>query len=134
MPCPHLSGHHCTIHNDLAKKGFSGCARYDCAGAGQRATALFNGESWQHNPADLPCQMETFRHLRQLHDLLQMLIAAGALPLPLEVERQRLRHLQQLCPDPMTPALARTLATGPLPQAVREFLTSLAPHAARRPA
>jgi hypothetical protein len=42
--CPHQSeDHRCTIHARLAESGFAGCAAYDCLGAGQLATAMFEG-------------------------------------------------------------------------------------------
>lgn len=35
-PCPNLRGHRCSIHSELHERGFSGCAQFDCHGAGQR--------------------------------------------------------------------------------------------------
>jgi len=36
-PCANLDGHRCSIHDELNERGFSGCAQFDCHGAGQRA-------------------------------------------------------------------------------------------------
>jgi hypothetical protein len=42
--CRHLStDHRCAIHDRLDASGFSGCAHYDCRGAGQIVTAMFAG-------------------------------------------------------------------------------------------
>ena len=48
-PCPHLADdHHCSIHDRLQDEGFSGCAAYDCFGAGQRlAQRTFGGRDWR---------------------------------------------------------------------------------------
>jgi hypothetical protein len=43
VACPNLTEHQCAIHDRLAARGFSGCAAYDCRGAGQLATAMFAG-------------------------------------------------------------------------------------------
>lgn len=50
--CPHLSPDcRCSIHAERAARGFAGCTAFDCRGAGQLATALFNGLSWRDNDA-----------------------------------------------------------------------------------
>lgn len=125
-PCPHLAHHRCTIHDALADKGFPGCVAYDCNGAGQRTIALHDGQSWQDAPALLGAQMDTFRHLRRLHDLIELLTLAAGLPLAPDDRHKRQSLLAALCPPDMTPARAATLATGPLPGEVRAFLKSLA--------
>lgn len=35
--CPNLSANRCAIHSELNERGFSGCAQFDCHGAGPRA-------------------------------------------------------------------------------------------------
>lgn len=75
-PCPNLTpgGHTCTIHDRLERAGFSGCARYDCLGAGQRTVQdLFGGHSWRARPHLLPDMIEGFRLLRRLHEMLDIL-------------------------------------------------------------
>jgi hypothetical protein len=43
-PCRHLDAcHRCAIHDRLEASGFSGCRHYDCSGAGQVVTAMFEG-------------------------------------------------------------------------------------------
>jgi len=129
-PCPHLDAHSCRIHADLGRRGFGGCAAYGCDGAGQRTVALHGGASWQDDPALLAPMLETFRHLRVLHQLVGLLNAAAALPLPPEAEADRTAYLAQLCPDPFDARTAQGLATGPLPGAVRGFIRSLSAHCA----
>lgn len=115
--------------------GFSGCAAYCCNGAGQRTLALFDGRSWQDDPALLAPQMACFRALRQLHEACELLVAAAALPLPPTAEAERLALLDALCPTQMTPEKASRLADGPLPGEVRRFLRTLGGHVPlRRPA
>ncbi|UYV39380.1 hypothetical protein N4R57_10475 [Rhodobacteraceae bacterium D3-12] len=133
-PCPHLSHHSCTIHAALPDKGFPGCVAYGCSGAGQRTIALFDGQSWQDTPALLAPQMDTFRHLRRLHDLIELLTLAAGLPLTQEAKIKRLSLIAALCPQDMTPTVAATLATGPLPGDVRAFLKSLAALTPKTPA
>ncbi|MDQ2088522.1 hypothetical protein [Marimonas arenosa] len=105
--------------------------RYDCAGAGQRTLSLFDNRSWQDHPPLLRPQMDTFRHLRTIHDLLGLLATAQELALPARVEARRQELVTALCPENMTPARAKRLATGSLPEDVRDFLKSLARHAGR---
>lgn len=124
-PCPNLRGHHCTIHEDLEKKGFSGCIAYSCTGAGQRTLQLFGGQSWRDDPELLGRQMETFRHLKTLHELIELLTAAAALPLPPDAASKREKFAQQLTPANLTIETAKTLSTGPIPQQIRSFLRSL---------
>jgi hypothetical protein len=89
-PCPHLGpDHRCGIHGSLAQQGFSGCAGYDCAGAGPATTRLFAGRSWQDHPALLTPMLETFRVLREV---------AGRLPLSPAQAEARSALLSALCP------------------------------------
>ncbi|MDF1855462.1 hypothetical protein [Pseudooceanicola sp.] len=128
--CPNLAGHACRIHDKLGDQGFSGCAAYDCVGAGQRTLALYSGISWQDDPTRLAPMLDTFAHLRRLHELIALLDTAAGLTLPASVEARRLALLTQICPETMTPAEADSLATGPLPGAVRDFLRGLRDHLA----
>jgi hypothetical protein len=124
-PCPNLSGHDCAIHADLAARGFPGCARFDCEGAGQRSVALYGGASWRDDPDVLSPMLDTFRHLRRIHGLLNLLVVAGRLPLGPDHERERRSLVAALCPQDMTPGLAATLATGPIPGRARAFFRDL---------
>jgi hypothetical protein len=124
-PCPNLSGHACRIHADLANRGFPGCARYDCEGAGQRSVALHGGASWRDDPDVLSPMLDTFSHLRRIHELLNLLLAAGRLPLEPDHEHERRLLVAALCPQEMTSGLAATLATGPIPGRARAFFRDL---------
>ncbi|TNE69488.1 MAG: hypothetical protein EP336_01975 [Rhodobacteraceae bacterium] len=81
LPCHNLDGFSCSIHADLADRGYRGCVAFDCLGAGQRVTALFS-EDWQKRPKLTAPMMEAFRQMRAVQSLHQMLLTAGALPLP----------------------------------------------------
>ena len=81
-PCPHLADdHHCSIHDRLQGEGFSGCAAYDCFGAGQRlAQRTFGGRDWRtHHEVAAPL-MAALPILRGLHELLWYLGGAVAWP------------------------------------------------------
>lgn len=114
-PCRHLSGRDCRLHGELEAKGYPGCARYDCLGAGQRATALGAGA-------------KVFATLRRLHDDHLTLVAAGTLPLPAKAEARRQALIAAIAAEAdQTAATAEAYATGPLPAEVREFLRGLRP-------
>src|SRR3954452_23025891 len=71
QPCPHLADDHgCSIHDRLQGEGFSGCAAYDCFGAGQRlAQRTFGGRDWRtHHEVAAPV-MAALPILRALHGL-----------------------------------------------------------------
>jgi len=133
VPCPNLAHHRCKIHSQLTSKGFSGCVAYNCIGAGQRTIALFDGQSWQDDPDLLPKQLDTFRHVHTIHSLSELLVAAGALPLPKALQTQRLNFLNELAPDGFTTQTATQIATGPLPHQIKTFLQSLASYAVKNP-
>jgi hypothetical protein len=70
VACPNLAGQHCSIHAELAVRGFSGCTVFDCHGAGPRVTRLL--------PRGLE-RDEAFRILCQVHELLWLLAEAAKL-------------------------------------------------------
>jgi uncharacterized protein YjbI with pentapeptide repeats len=78
-PCPHFrAGFRCGIHHDLRERGFSGCAVYDCFGAGQKVSQVtFGGQDWRRLPPDGARRMfEVFPIMRRLHELLWYLAEA----------------------------------------------------------
>jgi len=81
QPCPHLRGDFgCAIHAYLARRGFPGCAAYDCLGAGQRvAQVTFGGRDWRAEPSTAPAMFASFQAMRQLHELLWYLREARSL-------------------------------------------------------
>jgi hypothetical protein len=71
-PCRHLEpDNRCSIHPALVAQGFSGCAGFDCFGAGQRTTAMFEG-GWRASPSQATRMFETYSRLRTLHELMAM--------------------------------------------------------------
>lgn len=81
-PCPNLRGdHRCGIHAELRQKGFTGCAVYDCFGAGQRVSQVtFAGQDRRTaTPEHARLMAEVFPVVRQLHELLRYLTEALAL-------------------------------------------------------
>ncbi|MDF1873658.1 hypothetical protein [Vannielia sp.] len=128
LPCPKLAaGHLCTIYDHLEEEGFSGCAAYTCLGAGQRVTQeVFAGKSWQDAPHLAAPMAEAFRELRRVHEALELLAAAKALPLLDEDEARRQSLMAALSPeDGFTEA---SLAGAPLKTALKDvpgFLASL---------
>ena len=84
QPCPHLdAGFRCSIHARLRPRGFSGCAAYDCFGAGHHITqGTFGGSDWRQQPGIAPDMFASFAVMRQLHELLWYVTEALALELP----------------------------------------------------
>lgn len=71
VPCPNLNDDfRCRIHGELRERGFPGCVAYDCFGAGQRVTQVtFRDRDWRSDPAVAAEMQETFRRMRQVHEL-----------------------------------------------------------------
>ena len=82
-PCKHLTKDHtCNIHEQLTDKGFAGCVRYNCFGAGQRVTnELFAGKSWRDHPDVSQKMFDAYRVMHNVHEFLAMLEAARKLNL-----------------------------------------------------
>jgi hypothetical protein len=106
-PCRHLSAKHsCNIHNDLTPKGFAGCVRYNCFGAGQRVfTEIFDSKSWRDHPDEAQTMFDAYRVMHNVHEHLAMLNAAKKLPIDDAQARQIQRFEHELSPKtPWTPA------------------------------
>ncbi|GGB01667.1 hypothetical protein [Allosediminivita pacifica] len=96
-PCPNLSGHSCSIHDRLTEEGFPGCVAYDCLGAGNRVVQeVFGGRSWQSDPRLTRPMMEAFSGMREVHKRIDLLRAAGDLPLDAGDDRVRRDFLARL--------------------------------------
>ncbi|CUH82038.1 hypothetical protein [Tropicibacter naphthalenivorans] len=96
-PCRNLSGHSCTIHDDLTEKGFRGCVAYDCLGAGNRVVQeVFGGQSWRDEPRLTRVMMEAFAGMREVHKRIDLLRAAGSFPLEPRDEQTRAGFLARL--------------------------------------
>ena len=125
-PCHHLSGHLCTIHADLGEKGYRGCASFDCLGAGQRVSALFDG-SWRDEPARIPAMISAFRAMRDIQELRQMLVAARGLTLPPET----VADLDRWQADLAAARETREALAAFDPRPLRRWLRDLARHVPR---
>jgi hypothetical protein len=126
--CRHLQPDcRCRIHAELERRGFAGCARYDCLGAGQRVTQeIFGGRSWRTHPELLRPMLEAFRALRLVHGQLLLLREAGQLRLTPRQRRRRKALLHALQPEPgWSPAALLRFEAGTLPAETRRFLRSL---------
>jgi uncharacterized protein YjbI with pentapeptide repeats len=71
QPCPNLGpDFRCGIHERLRPDGFTGCAVFDCFGAGQQVTQVtFQGRDWRHDPEIAPAMFASFAVMRPLHEL-----------------------------------------------------------------
>src|ERR1700712_4445847 len=72
VPCPNLAaGFGCSIHEELAERGFPGCTAYDCFGSGQRVVQVhFGGRDWHSSPAEREAMFAAFEVVERLHELL----------------------------------------------------------------
>lgn len=121
--CKHLSHHACSIHADLSRRGYGGCTTYECAGAGQRVTAMF-GQSWRDVPKLTAPMMDAFRTMRDIQELRQILMTARALPLPDIKADEREAWLVALESDWTPQSLAGFEANGTA-RSIRDWLRGL---------
>ncbi|MBU2934589.1 MULTISPECIES: hypothetical protein [Pacificibacter] len=124
-PCHNLSGFDCAIHKDLTSQGYSGCVAYQCLGAGQRVTALFD-ITWRDDPKMTAPMMDAFRQMRAVQSVLQLLEAASALPLPTLQEQERRLWLSQITPEHWTPRALETFEDEGIEAAIKIWLRGLA--------
>lgn len=77
-PCPNLSpDFRCGIHRQLRRRGFAGCAAFDCFGAGQKVSQrTFGGRDWRRAPGTAERMFEVFGVVRGLHELMWYLTEA----------------------------------------------------------
>jgi hypothetical protein len=70
VACRHLDDDaRCAIHHRLEAEGMSGCARYDCRGAGQLVTQMFARLSWRDSPAVARQMFWAFAKLREIQTM-----------------------------------------------------------------
>lgn len=106
-PCRNLqSNHQCAIHKDLRKKGFRGCAAYECFGAGQKVSQVtYEGNDWQNNLALAKEMFDVFPIMQQLHEMLwylnETLTIEAAQPIhnDLRVCLEETEHLTRQSPE-----------------------------------
>ncbi len=96
-PCPNLTAENrCGVHGSLRRRGFTGCAVYDCFGAGQQVSnETFDGRDWRDGPPSRARSVfEVFTVVRQLREMLWYLTEAMDLPAarPLRAELSRVRR------------------------------------------
>lgn len=61
IPCSHLDNcFRCAIHKELRSKHMKGCLAYDCSGAGQLVTQLYEAENWKSNPCVAGEELDVF--------------------------------------------------------------------------
>ena len=101
VPCRHLSpDFQCSIHSDLARHGFSGCVSFDCHGAGQRTTRLFEHSPWSQSQAPAETIFAAFFILRHLHELALLAHSAHQCaddPALKGLLQSRMQALEHLC-------------------------------------
>ena len=70
-PCHHLDPHDgCGIHDSLHDSGWSGCAAFDCFGAGQQVSNVtYGGTSWRENDnlREMAAVLSVMRQLHEMH-------------------------------------------------------------------
>ncbi|PIE06501.1 MAG: hypothetical protein CSA74_12180 [Rhodobacterales bacterium] len=127
LPCPNLDRTlGCTIHESLEDKGFAGCTRYDCNGAGQRVVQeLFGGKSWRTHPGLTAEMIAAFAAMRQVHDAIELLDTAGGLDLPAPLEAERQSLLRACLPAEWTLTGLLAFADSGPPARLRAFLPRL---------
>lgn len=130
-PCPHLgAGHACQIHTEREAKGFHGCIRYDCKGAGQRVTQeLFGGRSWQDEPELLAPMCDAMRRMQSVHSELVMMDTLARLPLTPEELVVYESILSELQPeDGFTPETLADVRIADIRKRLSAFLKELRHH------
>ncbi len=98
VPCQYLGDDdRCRIHGSRAARGFGGCVRYDCGGAGARAVAS-STRPWRESAHAAEALYEAFRVERDVAEARVLLEAAGELPLPEAEELRRAALAAELDP------------------------------------
>jgi hypothetical protein len=126
-PCRNLTAcGSCTIHGELSARGFAGCKRFDCLGAGQRVTQeIFPGRTWREGEDIARSMFDAFTALRRVHDLIAILREAGKLPLSPQQLSRRDELLATLQPRTWSPASLAAFGRSGLEAEARSFLASL---------
>lgn len=118
--CPNLThDQRCTIHAELAQRGFPGCVAFDCYGAGQRVTRAFAGLEGADRERN-----EAFSSSCVVHELLWQLTEAAQLCPPAQhvVGAELAREIEALDAIAREPARARSDAELDLQRAATRAL------------
>lgn len=77
-PCSNMNSEYsCSIHEVLIEKGFSGCVKFECFGAGQKVTNHhFKGRSWRDSHLTAKEIFHVFFIVKSLHQFLVTLMQA----------------------------------------------------------
>ena len=77
-PCKNLmADFRCSIHPQLSQFGMKGCLAYDCFGAGQKVTQLYDpNNNWKTNPKLAQEMFDVFLAVFHLHQMLWYLLDA----------------------------------------------------------
>ena len=129
--CPNLGDNNkCSIHSGLETKGFSGCVRYTCNGAGQHVTQkIFDGKFWQDDGVLLRPMMEAFSTMCRVHELEILLRVAQKLPLPADISQNLKNFHGQINPAKgWNLTLLKEFDTRNLDKKIRQFLRTLGPY------
>jgi len=80
-PCRHLGASYgCDIHASLRADGMTGCTVFECFGAGQQvAQVTYGGVSWRDEPTLAAEMFAVFARVRDVHELLVLLVEAASL-------------------------------------------------------
>jgi hypothetical protein len=127
LPCPNLDAEMgCTLYGRLEAEGFKGCAAYECQGAGQRVTQeLFEGRDWRSEPDLAQPMIAAFAAMRQVHEGLELLVAAGRLDLPASLEAAREDLLEDYLPAEWTEQRLAAFLASDAPVRLKAFLPRL---------
>jgi hypothetical protein len=133
VACPNLTEKsRCAVYERRASLGLAGCAEYDCWGAGQRVTALFEGQSWRDSDDAARRVFDAFRALRRVHELIELLRATETLTLPPDREEVRSRLLDSLEREQWTEESLARFESDDVEAGVGAFLLGLASFAGSR--
>jgi len=100
QPCRHLDlQFRCAIHRERRAHGFPGCASFDCYGAGQRVTQLFQGRTWRDSEELGRRMFDAYARYRELHELMALLEIAMRLASPQAAAplREWLQRIDRMC-------------------------------------
>lgn len=97
-PCHNLdSSFRCRVHTDLRRRGFVGCAVFDCFGAGQRVTQeVFDSRTWRDDPETARRVFAAFDVARHLHEILWYLAEALDLRAAAELHTELKREFERV--------------------------------------
>jgi len=124
--CRHLnSQRRCSIHSIREQRGFGGCIRYDCLGAGQAVTRLFHPGVGPHTTGVPPAMLSAFVNMRAVHERLQLLHASAGLPLSESDACARHGLIQALLVHRTSLARLEDFESSDLSLRVQHFLRSL---------